>query len=336
MWSASRVGVLPKLIVRHESWPLAKTFAISRGTKNSAETVVATLTGDGVIGRGECVPYPHYGESVAGVVAALEALGPALAADRLDRSTLQQTLPAGAARNALDCALWDFEAKRAGKPVWQLAGLNTPGAVTTAYTLGLDTPEAMGRAAKAESHRPLIKLKLAGDGDLDRVAAVRRNAPNARLIVDANEGWAPHQVAHLAAALARLGVEMVEQPLPAGHDAILEQSAHPLPFCADESCHDRASLDVLAGRYEMINIKLDKTGGLTEALALRQAAKAIGLQVMVGCMVATSLAMAPAVLLAQEADVVDLDGPLLLARDREDGLEFEGSVIAPPASTLWG
>jgi L-alanine-DL-glutamate epimerase-like enolase superfamily enzyme len=327
---------LPELTVRHDSWPLGKTFAISRGAKSSAETVVATLAGDGVIGRGESVPYPHYGESVAGVVASLEALAPALAAGRLDRTTLQQALPGGAARNALDCALWDFEAKRAGKPVWQLAGLKRPGVVTTAYTLSLDTPEAMGRAARAESRRPLIKLKLAGVGDLERVAAVRRNAPDARLIVDANEGWEPDLVAPLAAALVRLGVEMVEQPLPAGSDAILAQIAHPLPFCADESCHERGSLGALAGRYDMINIKLDKTGGFTEALALRHAAKALGMKVMVGCMVATSLAMAPAVLLAQDADIVDLDGPLLLERDREDGLTFEGSAIAPPAPALWG
>jgi len=327
---------LPKLTVRRESWPLARAFAISRGAKTSAETVVATLSGDGVVGRGECVPYAHYGESVAGVVAALEALAPALAASRLDRAALQMALPAGAARNALDCAFWDFEAKRAGKPVWHLAGLNRPAVVTTAYTLSLDTPEAMGRAARAEAWRPLIKLKLAGEDDIDRVSAVRRNAPDARLIVDANEGWTLDQLEPLSAELARLGVEMVEQPLPAGSDGMLAKVAHPLSFCADESCHDRASLGTLAGRYEMVNIKLDKAGGLTEALALRQAAKDMGMKVMVGCMVATSLAMAPAVLLAQDADIVDLDGPLLLVRDREEGLRFAGSEIAPPAPDLWG
>jgi len=327
---------LPRLEVRHESWPLARAFTISRGAKTSAETVIATLYGDGIAGRGECVPYQRYGESVASVMAALEALAPGLAAGRLDRESLQEALPPGAARNALDCALWDFEAKRAGVPVWELAGLGQPGAVTTAYTLSLDTPEAMGDAARAEAQRPILKLKLAGEGDLDRVAAVRRNAPAARLIVDANEGWSPDQIAPFAAALAKLGVEMVEQPLPAGDDAILSEFPHPLAFCADESCHDRAGLDDLAGRYEMVNIKLDKSGGLTEALALKWAAKARGMKVMVGCMVATSLAMAPAVLLAQDADIVDLDGPLLLVHDRENGLAFDGSAVAPPSPALWG
>ena len=327
---------MPELSVRRESWPLAKAFAISRGAKTTAETVVATLAGDGVTGRGECVPYAHYGESVADVIAALKALAPAFAAGRLDRLTLQELLPAGAARNALDCALWDFEAKRSGVPAWRLAGLEAPGVVTTAFTLGLDTAAAMGRAARAESRRPLIKLKLGGDGDLDRVAAVRRNAPTSRLIVDANEGWSPDQVEPFATALARLGVEMIEQPLPAGRDAMLSEIAHPVPFCADESCHDRSGLDSLAGRYDAVNIKLDKTGGLTEALALRRAAEAIGLRIMVGCMVATSLAMAPAVLLAQGADVVDLDGPLLLARDRENGLSFTASAVSPPVAALWG
>ena len=327
---------MPELSVRRESWPLAKAFAISRGTKAIAETVVATLTGDGVIGRGECVPYSRYGESVADVVATLEALAPAVAAGRVDRQTLPERLPAGAARNALDCAMWDFEAKWTGVPVWRRAGLEEPGAVTTAYTLGLDTPEAMGRAARAESHRPIIKLKLAGVGDVDRVAAVRRNAPAARLIVDVNEGWTPEQVEPFATALARLGVKMIEQPLPADSDAILSRIAHPVPFCADESCHDRTGLDALAGRYDLVNIKLDKTGGLTEALALRRAAEAIGLRIMVGCMVATSLAMAPAMLLAQGAEVVDLDGPLLLAHDRENGLVFDQSTVSPPGAALWG
>jgi L-alanine-DL-glutamate epimerase-like enolase superfamily enzyme len=327
---------MPELTVRHESWPLAKAFAISRDAKTTADIVVAALSGDGVVGRGECVPYTHYGESVADTVAALELLAPAFAADRMDRLLLQEAIPPGAARNALDCALWDFEAKRSGVPVWRLAGLEEPGVVTTAYTLGLDTPEAMGRAARAESHRPLIKLKLAGDGDLDRVAAVRRNAPTARLIVDANEGWAPDQVEPLAIALARLGVEMIEQPLPADGDAMLSEIAHPIPFCADESCHDRGSLAALAGRYDVVNIKLDKTGGLTEALALRRAAEAMGLRVMVGCMVATSLAMAPATLLAQGAEIVDLDGPLLLACDRENSITYKASSVSPPVAALWG
>ncbi len=324
-----------ELTVHRESWPLARPFAISRGSKTSAEIVVATISDDGCTGRGECVPYPRYGETVDGVVAAIAAHGPAIA-DGLSRTGLQRMLPPGAARNALDCALWDFEAKQYGVPVWRLAGLAEPRALTTAYTLGLDTAAAMGRAAAAEARRPLIKLKLAGEGDLERVAAVRRNAPDSRLIVDANEGWSPDQLEPFCAALADLGVEMIEQPLPAGRDAALAQIARPVPVCADESCHDRASLAAIVGRYDLVNIKLDKTGGLTEALALRREAAAAGLGIMVGCMVATSLAMAPAFLVAQGAAVVDLDGPLLLARDRDDGLAFRGSEIAPPAPGLWG
>jgi len=326
---------MPELIVRRENWPLARTFAISRGAKIIAETVVATVIGDGVAGRGECVPYARYGESAEGVSAALEALAPAIAGG-MERAALQDALPAGAARNALDCALWDFEAKRSGVPAWRTAGLPEPGAVTTAYTLSLDTPEGMARAAKAEAHRPLIKLKLAGDGDVERVAAVRENAPSSRLIVDANEGWVTTRVELLAAALGDLGVELIEQPLPAGSDAILAEIAHPVPFCADESCHDRASLDVLAGCYDFINIKLDKAGGLTEALALKAEARARGMRIMVGCMVATSLAVAPAMLVAGDVDFVDLDGPLLLARDREHGLAYDGGTVYPPSVALWG
>lgn len=326
---------MPELEVCRERWPLAKAFAISRGAKTSAEVVVATVAGNGVAGRGECVPYARYGESVDGVAATLEAMAPAIASG-MDRAALQDALPAGAARNALDCALWDFEAKRTGVPAWRLAGLAEPRPVTTAYTLSLDTPEAMGRAAKAESRRPLIKMKLAGDGDLERVAAVRENAPSSRLIVDANEGWTAGRVEALAAALGSFGVELIEQPLPAGADAILREFVHPVPLCADESCHDRGGLDVLTDRYDVINIKLDKTGGLTEALALKTEARARGLRVMVGCMVATSLAMAPAMLLAGDADFIDLDGPLLLARDRKDGLAYDGSTVYPPSVALWG
>ena len=323
------------LTITLESWPLAKTFTISRGSKSSAEVVVATVfDGDGA-GRGECVPYTRYGESVEGVAAALRALAPDIAAG-MNREALQRILPAGAARNALDCALWDLEAKTQGTTVWKLAGLPKPGPVTTAYTLGLDNAVAMGRAARAESHRPLLKMKLAGEGDLERVAAVRKAAPNCRLIVDANEGWTAEMVAPFSAALAGLGVEMIEQPLPAGADGILAELPHAVPIYADESCHDRASLDSIVGKYDGINIKLDKTGGLTEALALKQAAEAAGLKIMVGCMVATSLAVAPAMLLAQGAAIADLDGALLLARDRDHGLEFAESELFPPCVALWG
>lgn len=326
---------MPQLTVTWESWPLAAPFAISRGSKTSTEVIVATIGEEGVTGRGECVPYARYGESAEGVVDILRTLAPDIAAG-MDREALQRALPAGAARNALDCALWDFEAKKTGTPVWKLAGLPEPGPVTTAFTLGLDSPDAMGRAARAESHRPLIKMKLAGEGDLERVATVREAAPNSRLIVDANEGWATDMVGPFGAALAGLGVEMIEQPLPAGADGLLADLPHPVPIYADESCHDRASLESVMGKYDGVNIKLDKTGGLTEALALKREAEAAGLGVMVGCMVATSLAMAPGVLLAQDAAIVDLDGPLLLARDRDDGLVFAESELFPPCVALWG
>lgn len=326
---------MPRLTVRRESWPLAGVFTISRGSRTSAEVVVAEIGGDGVVGRGECVPYARYGETMDGVVTAIEALAAGIETG-LDRDALQRALPPGAARNALDCALWDYEAKSRGTPVWQLAGLDEPGPVVTAYTLSLDTPEAMARAARAEAHRPLLKMKLAGEGDRERVAAVREAAPDSRLIVDANEGWKPVMVEPFGAALAELGVEMIEQPLPADADAMLGQTPHPVPFFADESCHDRASLPSVIGRYEGINIKLDKTGGLTEALALKREAEAAGLRIMVGCMVATSLAMAPAMLLARDAAIVDLDGPLLLSRDREHGLDYADGRLQPPRLALWG
>jgi L-alanine-DL-glutamate epimerase-like enolase superfamily enzyme len=323
------------LTVKRETWPLAKAFAISRGSKTSAELVVATVHEDGVTGRGESVPYARYGESVEGVIASLRALAHDITAG-MNREALQKALPAGAARNALDCALWDFEAKKTGTPVWKLADLPEPGPVTTAFTLGLDSPDAMGRAARAESRRPLIKIKLAGEGDLERVAAVRAAVPNARLIVDANEGWSGDMVGPFGAALAGLGVEMIEQPLPAGADGLLADLPHAVPFYADESCHDRASLESIVGKYDGVNIKLDKTGGLTEALILKREAEAAGLGVMIGCMVATSLAMAPALLLARDAAIVDLDGPLLLAGDRDGGLEYAESELFPPCVALWG
>ncbi len=323
------------LTVRTESWPIRGGFTISRGSKTSVEVVVVELSAGGCRGRGECVPYARYGETLEGVVAAIEALRPALAGS-LDRVGLQQALPAGAARNALDCAFWDLEAKQAGHRAWDLLGLPAPGPVMTAYSLSLDTPENMGRAAAENAWRPLLKLKLAGPEDLARVEAVRAAAPETRLIVDANEGWSPGDYAELATPLGVLGVEMIEQPLPAGDDAALAAMQRPVTVCADESCHDSASLEALARRYDMVNIKLDKTGGLTEALALKMAAEAQGYGIMVGCMLATSLAMAPALLVAQGAQVVDLDGPLLLEKDRPGGLAFEGSLIQPPEPGLWG
>ncbi len=323
------------LTVRTETWPLAASFTISRGSRTEARVVVAEISHDGVIGRGECVPYAHYGESVEGVVASIEAMADAIA-DGLDRQALQDALAPGAARNALDCALWDFEAKGGGEPVWRLAGLAEPGPLITAYTLSLDSPQAMGEAAGANAARPLLKLKLGGEAVIERVAAVRAAAPDARIIVDANEAWTVELLQQASPELARLGVEMIEQPLPAGSDGGLKGIDRLVPLCADESCHDTASLAGLDERYDIVNIKLDKTGGLTEALALADAAQAAGLGLMVGCMIGTSLAMAPATLVAARAAFVDLDGPLLLARDHQPGITYEGSIMQPPPPALWG
>jgi L-Ala-D/L-Glu epimerase len=286
-------------------------------------------------GRGECVPYARYEETVAGVMAALGAIGNKLAFG-LDRMALQQAMPAGAARNALDCAFWDLEAKRAGKPAHELAGLPAPQPLTTAYTISLGTPEVMAAAAQAASGRKLLKIKLGGASDPERIAAVRAAAPRSELIVDANEGWIAGNLAANLSACAAAGVTLVEQPLPSDADAALGSIQRPIAVCADESVHDRAGLASLVGRYDAVNIKLDKTGGLTEALAMVHEAERLGFGVMVGCMVATSLAMAPAVLAAQRARVVDLDGPLLLAKDRPDGLRYDGSLVYPPTPALWG
>lgn len=324
-----------QLALATESWPIRGSFTISRGSVTAVEVVVATLTQGDAVGRGECRPYPRYSESPASVTAEIEVLRGHLERG-LTREALQSLLHAGAARNALDCALWDLEAKLTGRPAWELAGLKPPGPLTTAYTLSLDKPEAMARAAAENAARPLLKLKLAGEGDLERVAAVRQAAPSSKLIVDANEGWTVESYRSFAPALARLGVAMVEQPLPAAADEGLRGEARPVPLCADESAHARPGLERLAGLYDLVNVKLDKTGGLTEALAMIAAARALKLGVMVGCMVATSLSMAPAVLAAQGAEYVDLDGPLLLAEDRPEGLAYRGSTLQPPAAALWG
>jgi L-alanine-DL-glutamate epimerase-like enolase superfamily enzyme len=325
-----------RLAVRSEIWPLAGTFTISRGSRTETEVVVVELADGAHTGRGECMANPRYGETQDGIVAAIEALRADIETRTLDRTGVQAALPAGAARNALDCAYWDLDAKRAGERAWSLAGLPAPAPVDTAYTLSLDTPDRMAASARANAYRPVLKLKLAGDGDLERVAAVRENAPDARLIVDANEGWRPDMVRHYVESLGQLHVQLIEQPLPAGADEALADRPRDVPICADESCHTLADLDRLARLYDVVNIKLDKTGGLTEALALRDAARRAGLGVMVGCMVATSLAMAPAMLVAQGADFVDLDGPLLLAKDRDPPLRYEGSTVHPPDAALWG
>lgn len=324
-----------RLDVRTETWPIRGVFRISRGARTEAQVVVVEITDGAVRGRGECVPYPRYGESVEEVVRAIERLAGAVAGG-MDRAALASRLPAGAARNAVDCALWDLDAKRAAVPAWRLAGLPEPTPVTSAYTVSLADPEEMAASARAQAHRPLLKLKLTGEGDVERVRAVREAAPTSRLIADANEAWTPEAFAELAPAVAALGVEMIEQPLPADQDAALGELERPVPVCADESCHTSADVPALVGRYDAVNIKLDKTGGLTEALALARTAGKAGFALMVGCMIGTSLGIAPAALLAPAARWVDLDAPLLLAKDREPGLRFEGSVLFPPDPAVWG
>ncbi|HEY2527423.1 MAG TPA: N-acetyl-D-Glu racemase DgcA [Xanthobacteraceae bacterium] len=326
-----------ELSVQIERWPLAGAFTISRGSKTEAIVVVVELSDGTHHGRGESVPYARYGETADGIVAALAAIRPALARG-LDRADLQRALPAGAARNALDCAYWDVNAKQAGLPVYRLAGLAAPVPVITAYTISLASPAAMAAAAERVAVRPLLKVKLGGSDELDaqRIAAVRRAAPRAQLIVDANEGWTAANLAPNLAACAEAGVTLIEQPLAEGRDGALAGMVRPILTCADESVHDRASLDALTGKYDAVNIKLDKAGGLTEALALAAEAERRGFAIMVGCMVATSLSMAPAILVAQRASVVDLDGPLLLAKDRSCGLHYEDSRAYPPDPALWG
>jgi L-alanine-DL-glutamate epimerase-like enolase superfamily enzyme len=326
-----------------ERWPIAGSFAISRGAKTQAVVVVAELNHGKAPnlarGRGECVPYARYGESVESVIAAIEAIRPQLAAG-LDRVGLQQAMPPGAARNALDCAFWDLEAKQTGRPVHALAGLPAPRALTTALTISLAAPAAMAAAAAKVRERALLKIKLGGNndhgGDPERIAAVRAAAPGTTLIVDANEGWNESNLAGNLAACAKAGVVLVEQPLPEAQDGALAGIKRPIPVCADESAHDRSSLAALAGKYDAVNIKLDKAGGLTEALAMVADAERAGFTIMAGSMVATSLAVAPAVLMAQTARFVDLDGPLLLAKDRDGGLRYVDSLVYPPEPALWG
>lgn len=317
-----------ELSVDVERFPIAGSFTISRGSRTEAVVVTVRIREGQHEGLGECVPYARYGESVESVVAQIEGIAERLTAGA-GRTDLLALLPAGAARNAVDCALWDLEARQNGASVAVLAGRAPLKPVVTCYTLSLGTPEAMREAAAKAAHRPLLKVKLGGDGDPERIGAVREGAPGSRLVVDANEAWRPHNLAANLTACAKAGVELVEQPLPAGDDAGLEGIHSEIAICADESIHDFASLAHLPGWYNAINIKLDKTGGLTDALRLLDAAKARGLKVMVGCMLGTSLAMRPAVILAQDADVIDLDGPLLLAKDRDNPLRYEGSLLIP-------
>jgi len=318
-----------------ERWPIAGSFAISRGAKTEAIVVVAELSDGAHVGRGECAPYARYGETAVGVAGAIEAMLLKLSRG-LSRADLQNAMPAGAARNALDCAFWDLAAKRSGQRVHELLGEPAPTALTTAYTISLASMEAMAEAAAKAADRALLKVKLGAAGDPARIAAVRRAAPKSELIVDANEGWTAENLEENLAACAQANVTLVEQPLPADRDQALMRIQRPIPVCADESAHTTSSLGGLVSRYDAVNIKLDKAGGLTEALAMARAAEQLGLTVMAGCMVATSLAMAPAVLVAQRARVIDLDGPLLLGRDRPHGLRYEGSLVYPPGRELWG
>lgn len=314
-----------------ERWPIAGPFRISRGDKTAAEVVVVAVRRGGVVGRGESVPYARYGESLEGVEAAIRGLP-----GDVDREALADLLGPGAARSAVDCALWDLEAKTAGRRVWELAGLAPPRPTVTAVTLSLDSPDAMARAAAARRGCPLLKVKVGADAVIERLEAVRAERLDATLIVDANEAWSIDLLVSLGPELARLGVAMVEQPVPAEQDAPLREVDVPVPLCADESCHTVSDLEWVRGRYDAVNVKLDKAGGLTGALALARGARDVGLGVMLGCMVCTSLAIAPATTLLSLADHVDLDGALLLARDRTPGLRYEGAMVYPPDTTLWG
>jgi L-Ala-D/L-Glu epimerase len=319
------------ITITPEDFALHEPFVIARGSRTHARVLTVAVTRGGITGRGECVPYARYGETPDSVAAQIAGLP-----DRITLPELQHALPPGAARNAVDCALWDHAAKAAGQRVWDLIGLPAPGPRITAFTLSLDTPDAMRAAAARHAHRPMLKIKLGTPDDMPRLEAVRQGAPRTPIIVDANEGWTAPVYAELAPHLIRLGVKLVEQPLPAGADDMLAEIARPLPVCADESCHDRASLPGLRGKYDVVNVKLDKAGGLTEAMALAHDARAMGFGLMVGCMVGTSLAMAPAVLVAQGAAFVDLDGPLLLAQDRDPALRYDGDGVHPPVAGLWG
>jgi L-alanine-DL-glutamate epimerase-like enolase superfamily enzyme len=318
-----------------EHFPIAGSFTISRGSKTTASVVTCHISDDGLTGMGECVPYARYGETIDGVLLELETSRLRIEAG-IDREELRQTMKAGAARNAVDCALWDLDAKKAGARAFTLVGLTEPGPLTTAYTISLGEPEAMAAQTAQYAHRALLKVKVGTADDASRIRAVRAAAPNSAIILDANEGWSETNLAYHFNVCAESGVALIEQPLPAGHDALLASVHRPVPVCADESVHKTEDLPKLAGLYDAVNIKLDKTGGLTEALRMRDAARALNLKIMVGCMVGTSLGMAPAVLLAQGADFVDLDGPLLLARDREPGLRYEDSLVFPPLPALWG
>ncbi|CAN7469195.1 dipeptide epimerase [Rhizobium sp. LjRoot30] len=327
-------------MVRHlettvAAFPIAGAFTISRGSKTEARVVMCAIHADGRTGMGECVPYGRYGETIESVVAAIEAIAPRIAAG-MERQSLQAEMPAGAARNAVDCALWDLEAKLSGVTVASRLSQTAPASLTTAYTISLAEADVMAAQTKAVAHRALLKIKVGTEDDESRLRAVRAAAPDSVIIADANEGWTEENLERHLQIAARENIGLIEQPLPAGKDGVLARIPRPVPICADESVHHARDLGALRARYDAVNIKLDKTGGLTEALIMRDEARRLGFKIMVGCMVGTSLAMAPAVLLAQGAEFVDLDGPLLLARDREPGLVYRDSLVFPPEPALWG
>ena len=331
----------PLSIDAHEEiWPLRQPFRISRGSRTEAQTVVLTVSDGEHVGRGECVPAARYNQSTDSVLAQIESIQ---GDKNLSRQSLQDLLPAGAARNALDCALWDLEAKISSKRAWDLANIPIVPEVETSFTISLDTPEKMGTAASAAAFAQgfgvprILKLKLGGDErDLARVETVREAASATRLLIDANESWSPEHYQKIVPALKQLGVELIEQPFPAKADEVLEILDHPIPVCADESCHTTGDLPRLTNRYEVINVKLDKTGGLTEALRLCERARDSGFKLLIGCMVCTSLGIAPARLLAGFANWIDLDGPLLLARDRDHPVPYTNGRIGIPPRDLWG
>jgi len=319
---------------REEIWPLKGPFRISRGSRTEAQVVFVTVSDGEHTGRSECVPIKRYGQTVQSVIAQIDSIR---RENNLDRQRLQKLLPASAARNALDCALWDLESKISSKRVWELANIPVISEVVTSFTISLDTPKKMGAAAKASSTSPILKLKLGGDSsDLASVKAAREAAPSSRLIIDANESWSAEHYEEIVPALKKLGIELIEQPFPADADEVLESLDHPIPVCADESCHTTTDLPRLTNRYETINVKLDKTGGLTEALRLCENARQSGFKLLIGCMVCTSLGISPARLLATFAEWIDLDGPLLLARDGDHGLTYRNGKLGLPSRDLWG
>ncbi len=332
-----------KLNVHSENWS-EEPFAISRGIDDNFDVVVVELEQNDFKAWGEATPTEHYNESISQTESLIEDFSNRIE-NGISRTELQQEMPKGAARNAVDCALWDLEAKLAGKRVWELPEISqhlgaetgsVPGNVTTVYSLGVDTPEIMGDIALKNANRPILKIKLTGDGDLERLIEIRKNAPESRLVIDANEAWSPEHYQRYVPEFKQLGVEMIEQPFPANNDSVLKTLDHPIPVCADESCHDTADLDRLVGLYEFVNIKLDKTGGLTEALRLQAEAESKGFRTMVGCMSATSLGIAPAFFIAQRAKIVDLDAPLYLYEDRPFPMKYDGSIVHPPSPELWG